>query len=333
MTHRPHRPHKFRALSKPKQLHKREHKHYLPYLPLLVLVAGTLLINLVQPMQRRGVLAYATNVSQSGLLSATNKERLNKGAPALQPNSSLAAAAQAKANDMIARNYWSHNTPDGKEPWIFIDQTGYKYQKAGENLAYGFLTSDDTVTGWMNSQTHRDNLLDSNFTEVGFGFSNGENFNSNGEETVVVAMYGKPQVLATINQPAPAPTPAPAVATKPDPSTQIVTETIAPAAPIESNKLVEQPTTTERTTADEPASKPVARVQLLVGGESYWALFGIGLIAGLSIMFMLLKHAAGLRHLIKGSERFVLHHPLLDTFLISVVLLSSFMSQTTGFIR
>src|SRR5688572_11912371 len=138
MAHRAHRPHNFRALSKPKQIAKHEHKHYWPYIPVLLLVMATFLVSLAQPAQRRGVLAYATDMSASGLLVATNGQRASNGAGNLQINSSLSNAAQAKANDMVAKNYWSHYGPDGTEPWTFITNAGYSYIRAGENLAYGF---------------------------------------------------------------------------------------------------------------------------------------------------------------------------------------------------
>lgn len=304
MAHRPHKPHNFRALSKPKRLHKSEHRHYLPYLPLLLLVVGTFFVSLAQPLRNHGVLAYATEVSANSLLEATNSQRVQNGANPLKLNDALSVAAQAKANDMIARNYWSHNTPDGKSPWVFIDGVGYKYQKAGENLAYGFLTSSGTVTGWMNSQSHKDNMLDNAFSEVGFGYANGENYNNNGNETVVVAMYGRPFALSA------------------------TTDTPPPVA-----KQKSQPVTTASTLGAEPATKQITRIQNITNGQAPWALFGIGIFTGLTLMFLLIKHAAGLRHLIRDSERFVLHHPLLDTVLVTIVLVGSFLSQTTGFIR
>lgn len=328
MAHRPHRPHNFRALSKPKLLHKHEHRHYWPYIPVLLLVLATFWLSLAQPIHKRGTLAYAVSMSTSDLLQATNSQRQQSGASGLQINSALAAAAQAKANDMVARNYWSHTTPDGQQPWVFMDNAGYKYQKAGENLAYGFPTSDDTVTGWMNSPPHRENMLDPAYTEVGFGFANGEDYNNSGQETVVVAMYGKPQVLAANNQPTvPAP-PVPSQA-KPAPETAApAPETVATPEPAKP-----EPVTSDTLIISEPAALPVARIQTLTNGQAPWTLFGAGLIAGLAAAFLLIKHAAGLRHFIKDSERFVLHHPLMDTVLVSLVLAGSFLSQTTGFIR
>jgi hypothetical protein len=263
------------------------------------------------------------------LLEATNQQRGIKGVASLQLNDSLTAAAQAKATDMVARNYWSHNTPDGQEPWVFISNAGYSYLRAGENLAYGFTTSDETVTGWMNSQTHRDNMLDSNFTEVGFGFANSQDFNSSGEETVVVAMYGKPQVLAASGSTAPAATPqaAPAaapVATQPTTQVSSVADTVKP---------VQVPVTTDTASVTEPATQQIARIQTLTNGRAPWTLFGIGILTGLALALLLVKHAVALRHLLRDSERFVLHHPLLDTILVSLVLAGSFLSQTSGFIK
>ena len=136
------------------------------------------------------VLAYATSLSIGDLQSATNAQRAANGVGALALNGQLNAAAQSKANDMATRNYWSHNTPEGQEPWIFFSAAGYSYTTAGENLAYGFSTSADTVTGWMNSPPHKANLLNTGFRDVGFGFANSDNYQGNGQQTIVVAMYG-----------------------------------------------------------------------------------------------------------------------------------------------
>lgn len=331
----PYRPHAHRALSKPKHIHKSQHRSYWPYIPVLLLVISSLLMNTLQPFQKKGVLAYATNTSIDGLLNATNQQRIANNAEALKLSSSLSSAAQSKANDMISRNYWSHNTPDGQEPWIFVSNAGYKYLRAGENLAYGFGTSDDTIMGWMNSTTHRDNMLDGAFTDVGFGFANGQNFNDSGPETVVVAMYGKPQVLAASNQPVTA-TPAiqepesqPANLAAPTPLQTPPAEKLIVAA----NEGSAKPVTTDTPISVEPVTQGVARVQTLTKGKAPWTLFAVGVTTGLAIMFILIKHAAGLRHLIKNGESFVLHHPLLDTILVSFVLMGSILSQTTGFIR
>lgn len=310
-----HRPHNFRALSKPKHLHKREHRHYLPYLPLMFILIGTFLAYTVRPMLDKGVLAYATNMSVDQLLVATNEQRKQQGSQTLAINKALNSAAQAKANDMVARNYWSHNTPDGQEPWIFLSDAGYKYFRAGENLAYGFDSSNDTVTGWMNSPAHKANLLDNNFTEVGFGFANGQNFNSSGPETVIVAMYGKPQALGVASQ-----------------AEQQPIGDLSSASD-SSLKNINAAVTSDKPITNEPSTTAVAKIQAATKGRAPWTMFAAGLIVGISLVILLVKHAAGVRHFMKDGEQFVLHHPVLDTVLVCLVLAGSYLSQTTGFIR
>jgi hypothetical protein len=179
---------------------KRSHqftKTYWPYLPLLLVVATGLLVNsfLVRP----NVLGYATNMTSYGLLANTNAAREANNSHDLALSNSLSQAAQAKANDMATRNYWSHKTPEKQEPWTFIDKSGYVYEAAAENLAYGFETSDQAVKGWMNSPEHRVNLLNDAYTQVGFGVANSSNYQTKGEETIVVAFYAKPALISAPN--------------------------------------------------------------------------------------------------------------------------------------
>lgn len=312
---------------------KEFHRVYLPYLPLVIAIAGSIVLSGWLPKGR--TLSYATNVSIGGLLNATNSNRANNGQSTLTTNSQLNNAAQAKANDMVARNYWSHNTPDGQEPWVFVNNAGYKYLKAGENLAYGFSDNDSTINGWMNSPTHKANMLDSAFLEVGFGFANSENFNNSGPETIVVAMYGKPQTLASTNQ-QPAPTPAPTPTPAPVQKSNTVAAAPAPVqeqpAPAES-KPETQPAFTTDMAGLEPLSVPVSRAQSITGGQLPWATFAVGMMLGLSITAMLMKHGLALRHLIRNSEQFVLHHPLIDSTLLGLIILGLTLSHTVGFIR
>src|SRR3990167_8611603 len=115
---------------------------YWPYLPLALIVSillvlggqsGALSSAIHSPTGK--VLAYANSMSVSGLFSSTNTQRSSNGVAGLSLNSKLNASAQAKANDMASKNYWSHNTPDGDPPWVFVTAQGYAYQKLGENLA------------------------------------------------------------------------------------------------------------------------------------------------------------------------------------------------------
>lgn len=295
----PKKPHNFRALSKPKAIQKHEHRHYWPYIPVLLFMVFSLSAGLYQSFSQRNVLSYATSLSNTDLLYYTNNQRLINKSSNLALNNQLTAAAQAKANDMVSRNYWSHNTPEGLEPWIFISNAGYSYQKAGENLAYGFKSSSDTVNGWMNSPSHKANLLDSSFTEVGFGYANSPNFHNSGAETVVVAMYGRPQTLA--------------------------------AAPVEASKPSQAVNTSN--TVSDPETLVVSKAQTITKGYAPWVPFAVGLLAGISVCILLIKQVAQLRHIIAGSERFILRHPVLDTALISFVIIATYMAKTVGFIR
>ncbi len=142
--------------------------------------------------QPQAVLGAYSNVLQPALLSETNLQRQDNTKPGLTTNTQLQQAAQAKALDMVKRDYWSHDTPDGQQPWYFINEAGYKYQLAGENLAYGFASANSVIKAWMNSPEHRDNLLSTSYSQVGFGIAQSPNFQGNGPETIVVAMYGLP---------------------------------------------------------------------------------------------------------------------------------------------
>ncbi len=178
-------------------------KAYWPYLPMIGILLLGILANSWFARVNHSVLGYATDISISSLLSGTNDQRSANGEAGLGLNGQLDQAAQAKANDMAARDYWSHNTPDGQTPWTFITAAGYSYQTAGENLAYGFDTSSATITGWMNSPGHRANILNTSFTEVGFGIVNIPNYQGSGPQTLVVAMYASPasQAVAAATPP------------------------------------------------------------------------------------------------------------------------------------
>ncbi len=136
------------------------------------------------------VLGVATDISIEKLLTITNEDRVKNNLAPLIINSQLTEAAQKKAAHMFQNNYWSHFAPDGTSPWDFIKQSGYSYEFAGENLAKNFLFSQNVVDAWMDSPTHRANLLNKEYKEVGFAVVNGM---LNGENTtLVVQMFGSP---------------------------------------------------------------------------------------------------------------------------------------------
>ena len=145
---------------------------------------------LLLPFQTFALEGPSANVSAPALISLTNKERNGDHLALLSESELLAKAAQLKANDMANRGYFSHVTPEGKMPWSFMDQVGYHYSQAGENLAVNFFDSEKVAEAWMNSPTHRANILKSGFTEIGIGVSNGV---FKGKSTIFVAeFFGTP---------------------------------------------------------------------------------------------------------------------------------------------
>ncbi len=122
------------------------------------------------------------------IIELTNVKRAEQGLSPLRQNPLLVAAAAAKSADMQSNNYWAHYSPQGKTPWNFISSTGYKYIYAGENLARDFADPQAVVNAWMASPTHRSNVLDKNFKEIGVSVSNGSLTGTEG--VLVVQMFG-----------------------------------------------------------------------------------------------------------------------------------------------
>jgi len=139
------------------------------------------------------ILGYATDITIQKLYELTNKEREKYNLPPLNYNEKLSLAAYQKALDMFNKNYWAHFGPNGETPWQFILNAGYEYEYAGENLAKNFLFSENVIAAWMDSKTHRENILRKDYTDIGFAVVNGT---LNGEPTtLVVQMFGRPSSI------------------------------------------------------------------------------------------------------------------------------------------
>ena len=133
-------------------------------------------------------MGYVASISPEEVINLTNKEREKAGLNQLETNSQLTEAALQKASYMFAKNYWAHTAPDGTEPWKFILDTNYKYRYAGENLARDFATPETVVSAWLDSPSHKDNLLSSRYQDIGVAVVKGE---LNGiQTTLVVQMFG-----------------------------------------------------------------------------------------------------------------------------------------------
>ena len=124
------------------------------------------------------------------LVDLANGDRVEGGLDELAINPILVAVAQAKANDMAMSGYFAHVSPEGIDPWHWFQEEGYEYEHAGENLAIDFSDSSDVERAWMNSPTHRDNILSGNFTEIGIATAQG--MYQGRETTFVVQAFGAP---------------------------------------------------------------------------------------------------------------------------------------------
>lgn len=181
---------------------------------------------------------------------------------------------------MIAQDYWAHESPNGTQPWYFFHQSGYEYLRAGENLAYGFKDSSSTVTAWMNSPSHRANLL-GDYQQVGFGVARGSHYQG-GAYTVIVAHYATPTLAEATDSEASA------------------------AAGITSSR---PPIIT-----GTPGSVNVLDL-LSHGSLSLLLVASLSLCLGAGLMF-LYTHRQLLAHATAAGERFVSLHPILDMSLL-----------------
>ncbi|MEK7556711.1 MAG: CAP domain-containing protein [Patescibacteria group bacterium] len=145
--------------------------------------------------------APAQTLTASGTIAETNRHRAEAGLPALPLNAKLAAAAQAKVNDMFQKQYFDHIGPDGRGPADWVEDTNYAYIAVGENLALGNFAGDAAlVNAWMSSPGHRANILNQHFAEIGVATAQGT---FQGEQTwLAVQTFGTPSSAC----PGPSPT-------------------------------------------------------------------------------------------------------------------------------
>lgn len=204
-------------------------------------------VTLPMPSQDQAAAIFAGSV-----VKLTNEERADSDLAPLTASQLLTAAAQMKADDMAAKSYYAHISPDGTIPPYWLTAVGYKYQIMGENLVIDRTNSEDVVSAWMGSRDHRVNILNPAFTEIGIGVAHGT---YQGEETIYVVQMlakpvGRPTAVAQTTptravpksvpapapkpKPVPAPAPAPVVpkpAPAPAPTRPAVTARPAPIVP------------------------------------------------------------------------------------------------------
>ncbi len=148
--------------------------------------------------------AYFSTIIPEKIIELTNEQRLDVGLNALSVNQTLTQAAYAKGEAIIAAQQFQHNINDKKfSAWI--KEAGYKYSYVGENLAIDFMTSEGVINAWLNSETHKENLLNTHYDEIGVAVIEDK---FQGQNTIlVVQIFGappkniiQPKVLGASNQ-------------------------------------------------------------------------------------------------------------------------------------
>ena len=112
---------------------------------------------------------------QKEVVRLVNVERQKQGLGKLSLNAKLSNVATLKSQDMINKNYFDHTSPTYGSPFDMMKQFNISYKTAGENIAKGQKTPAEVVKAWMNSQGHRENILNKNYTEIGIGVAKDAN--------------------------------------------------------------------------------------------------------------------------------------------------------------
>jgi hypothetical protein len=196
----------------------------------------------------------------------------------------------------------------------------------------------------MNSPEHRANILNTSYKDVGFGIINIPNYQGDGPQTLVVAMYASPASVASSSS---------SSGSSPAASQPIQTSTLKQSTPVASTPTsptkTEQPkkptpkTTTKQDTVtptnvvSQPKSElpqqKISRIQLTANGENEWSMMATLVIVTVALALLIVRHGLAWHRLLNRSEQFVLKHPLLDIAATSVVVVAVLLSQTSGVIR
>ncbi len=254
------------------------------FLAVALISEGVILSHTLVPA---GPNVFLAAVVKSDVITYTEEARASEGGGLLTENEALDAAAQAKAEDMAARGYFSHVGPDGEEPWVWLQRAGYEYAYAGENLAVRFNDSKDVVDAWMASPAHRANIIKSNYQEIGVGLAEGTYKGSSA--TFVVQYFGSPAKPAVSAAPKTPVVEEPAVATAvPDTRPTVAgaqTQTLAQAT--EEPAVKESPAPAPAQEPSGSAARVTAKVLESASGNATGILMGLAalLIVVLALTF------------------------------------------------
>lgn len=124
------------------------------------------------PVNSAGQQAEASDVVKQ-VANLVNQERAKAGLKPVQLDASLSKMALDKARDMSNNHYFDHTSPTYGSPFDMMKQYGISFMTAGENIAMGQRTAEEVMTQWMNSEGHRQNIMNPAFTKIGVGYVNG----------------------------------------------------------------------------------------------------------------------------------------------------------------
>lgn len=153
--------------------------------------------------ERTGADAGATDlvaeITPESILENLNRTRVEFDLPPFRRDFRLDDAAEDRMGDMIEMRYWSHRSPDGRAPFTWMKQRGYRYIRAAENLAAGFDTPSLLVESWLESPGHRANVLQPEFVDVGIAVLEGGTVRRSPGRSVVV-LFGRELIAEPISR-------------------------------------------------------------------------------------------------------------------------------------
>ena len=204
---------------------------------------------------------FFADVTKSVLQGLVNEARQSSGLTPLTENKQLSQAAQLKAENMIQNQYCDHTSPTGVSPWYWFSQAGYKYKYAGENLAIGFYESEEVYNAWLNSPSHKANILSPYYTEVGTAVLKGF---GESKAIVVVQEFGSP-LPSSVTQATKAQTP---------------TKTSVPVSKAQtSTTIIEKEVLSQTTVPQNIASKAINSVKYNYSKLIQDIIYGLSMIA------------------------------------------------------
>jgi len=204
---------------------------------------------------------FFADVTKSVLQGLVNEARQSSGLTPLTENKQLSQAAQLKAENMIQNQYFDHTSPTGVSPWYWFSQAGYKYKYAGENLAIGFYESEEVYNAWLNSPSHKANILSPYYTEVGTAVLKGF---GESKAIVVVQEFGSP-LPSSVTQATKAQTP---------------TKTSVPVSKAQtSTTIIEKEVLSQTTVPQNIASKAINSVKYNYSKLIQDIIYGLSMIA------------------------------------------------------